>query len=509
MPDSQSDFSLPAESAGSNIEARWADIRLMYESATGWCAIYTCRHRGRMIVLKTLKAKYRTSTLHKSLLRKEYAIGSMMTHRDIVSFLGLEEVPGLGDCILMEYVDGITLDEYISSRQHIDRQQIANLIHQICNAVSYIHSRQMVHCDLKPSNILITRDGNFIKILDFGLCRGIGFDLLDIPGGTRGFTAPENMKPGSKATVATDIFSIGRLLEVIDHHHKLASVWRPCIAANPDLRPKSADQVLALLNKHIMRRKRLRLSAAVLGATILTAASFYALLRIISPPQPDNLPDAPLMNEAAEEAQTQLPQSSEQIVLSPSTYTPTAKVADTVFITNSGSDIPVGVDAESPEFRKLLAEKFEQVVGSRFKEHLNLIDTMTTTRSCELQLVRHWRWLAKRDMRQWLEKDLSLSHTEVEEIMKEIEVHINQWGEFSFRLATEAQHRADAIKLNPKMSGASTKYAYYNEMDELVVHRLGEDGVWREEIIKVPTNRLDPVETRKIKEEYMQKALED
>ncbi|MDE5744726.1 MAG: hypothetical protein K2H84_03580, partial [Paramuribaculum sp.] len=168
-----------------------------------------------------------------------------------------------------------------------------------------------------------------------------------------------------------------------------------------------------------------------------------------------------------------------------------------------------GIDPDSPVFKEKLSETFQQVVGRRFKDHLTLIDTMTTIKSNQLQLVGHWRWLAKQDMRKWLENELYPNYPKVEEIMKDVDRWVKEYGEFSHRRGIEYSHRVDAAKRNPDLNGGSTKYAYYETMDELVVRKFEEDGKWHETRIRVPINRLDPVETMRIKHEYMNKALED
>ncbi|MDE6021996.1 MAG: hypothetical protein K2G13_00685, partial [Muribaculaceae bacterium] len=165
--------------------------------------------------------------------------------------------------------------------------------------------------------------------------------------------------------------------------------------------------------------------------------------------------------------------------------------------------------ADDRPFKEQMSEKFQQVAGKRFKEHLMLIDTMTTVRSNELQSVEHWRWLAKQDMRKWLEEKLAPDLMRIDEEMKDVERYLDEYANFSHRRGIEWSHRADAAKRCPELSGWTNKYAYYEGIDLLVVRKLGEDGKWREERIRVPIDRSDPEATMKIKHEYMQKAMED
>ncbi|MDE6048179.1 MAG: serine/threonine protein kinase [Paramuribaculum sp.] len=492
----------------------WADIKLIHDSHKGWCQVYTCLHKGRRIVLKTLKAEFRDSMLHQRLLRKEYNAGIMMMHWAIISTIGFENVPGLGECILMEYVDGTTLDEYLEANPELKKSERTTIIKQICAAVTYIHSKQMVHCDIKPSNILITRDGAFVKLIDFGLCRGIGFDLLDIPGGTHGFTAPENMLADSKATTAVDIYSIGKILERIDPKTQLKSVWSKCISTNPDKRPKSASEVYDLIARNQLRQKWLRLTGAILGCLSLAGGMVWVALpdskvteheltRIKASQQRDSIasPDSISVNKPVIPPVTA--KNIDAAALAPAKQTDLSE--------EQRVDSFRRIDPNSRAFKEKLSETFQQVVGRRFKDHLTLIDTMTTIRSNQLQLVGHWRWLAKQDMRKWLENELYPDYSKVEDIMKDVDRWVKEYGEFSHRRGIEYSHRVDAAKRNPPdlYLESSTKYAYYETMYTLVVRKFEEDGEWHETRIQVPINRLDPGETMRIKHEYMDKAMED
>lgn len=456
MNESSTDSLFTSDSIDSVIDCTWADMRLLHESERGWCSVYVSLHKGRRIVLKALKAQYRDSSFHKRLLRKEYAVGSMMSHRGIVAMLGFDTVPGLGEAILMEYVDGSTLDEYLATHPELSRNEQLNIVSQICAAVSYIHSHQMVHCDLKPSNILVTRDGAFIKIIDFGLCRGVGFDLLDLPGGTRGFTAPENMLADSKASIVTDVYSIGKILELMDGRGQMKGVWRKCVSKNVDYRPKSANEIIDLISRRHSSRKRGMFISAV-AATAILAGGIYFLWQHNHP-----MPEGKVTTLSESEEQTR--PSSEKIAENSNPESLSNRV------TQSGrqpAELKVEepqddsqrrtVDTDSPEFKARLAEKFQQAAGRRFKDHLTLIDTMTTVSSNQLQLAGHWRWLVKQDMRKWLETELQPDTQKVEEIMKEIERYVNFYASFSFRLDLERSHRQEAAKRHPELNGAVTR----------------------------------------------------
>ena len=94
-------------------------------------------------------------------------MGISLNHPNIAETYSLEEVPEIGRCIVMEYVDGMTLAQWLNSSP--TRAQRERVLAQLLEVMEYIHGLQLVHNDLKSSNILITRNGQNVKLIDFGL----------------------------------------------------------------------------------------------------------------------------------------------------------------------------------------------------------------------------------------------------------------------------------------------------------------------------------------------------
>ncbi len=486
----------------------WSDIRLIRESDSGWSVVYSGLYRGRRVAIKGLRQEYRSSRFHRDILHKEFEVTSGLNHQNIASALWMEDVPDIGEAILMEYIDGVTLTDYVASNPTIGRKHIMDIIGQICSAVSYMHSRQTIHCDLKPSNIMITASG-FIKLIDLGMSRGNGFEKLDFPGGTKGFTAPENFNSDSKATVAVDIYSIGKILELIDHEGQFKSVWKRCQSSNPEKRPASAAEVSELLNQ-LAARKRQRKNISVgiciaLGIAIISVGS-YVMWHSFSGYEITNEPPVSITDTVQTETIYELPDSP-----TPPSATDRGETIEPIHkplpLTEQTEEIAQETPADDRPFKEQLAEKFQKVAGMRFKQHLDLIDTMTTVRSNELQTAEYWRWLVKQDMRKWLEEKLAPNYPRIEEEMKNLEQYIDDYANFSHRRGIEWSHRLDAAKRCPDLIGSTTAYAFYETEDILVVRKLGEDGKWHEEKIRVPIDRSDPEATMKIKHEYMEKAM--
>lgn len=106
--------------------------------------------------------------------------------------VGIEQVDGVGECIVLEYVTGQTLDQVQGSRA--DRRR---WFEQLVEAVGYIHSQQVVHSDLKPQNIIVTDNGHNVKLIDFGLADADNFAELKQPAGTLRYVSPEQQNGGN------------------------------------------------------------------------------------------------------------------------------------------------------------------------------------------------------------------------------------------------------------------------------------------------------------------------
>jgi Kae1-associated kinase Bud32 len=168
---------------------------------------------GRWWLLKGLRPEVRNEAGYQQRLRKELDIMMQLQHPGIVTAMGVETVEELGDCILMEYVDGVTLKEWLqATTTRKERRRIAN---QLTEAVSYIHSKGIVHRDLKPANIIVTRNGENVKLIDFGLADTDSHAVLKQPAGTLKYMSPEQQQT-AVADVRNDIYSMGVIFQQMD-----------------------------------------------------------------------------------------------------------------------------------------------------------------------------------------------------------------------------------------------------------------------------------------------------
>ena len=183
---------------------------------------------GRWWLLKGLRPEVRNEAGYQQRLRKELDIMMQLQHPGIVAAMGVETVVELGDCIVMEYVDGVTLKEWLqTTTTRKERRRIAS---QLTEAVSYIHSKGIVHRDLKPANIIVTRNGENVKLIDFGLADTDSHAVLKQPAGTLKYMSPEQQQT-AVADVRNDVYSLGVIFQQMDLGYSRI-VWRCLLPIN-------------------------------------------------------------------------------------------------------------------------------------------------------------------------------------------------------------------------------------------------------------------------------------
>ncbi len=186
-------------------------------AARGYNVISRARRNGRWWVLKSLEEKVRNTEPFVSMLRKEFDIMASLQDPNIVNVVSIEEVDKLGLSIVMEWIDGVTLGEWL--KQPHSKKEKLRVLHQLITTLAYVHQHQTAHRDLKPSNVMVTHRGNNVKLIDFGLSDTDSFDYMKVPAGTVGYRAPEVEAVEAVEASATinyqraDIYSLGRIIE--------------------------------------------------------------------------------------------------------------------------------------------------------------------------------------------------------------------------------------------------------------------------------------------------------
>lgn len=230
------------------------EAQMAYEplASRGFSQLVKVQRQGRWFLLKGLKPEFRQKPVYLELLKKEYALMVQLDHPNIVKAISKEVNDELGPCIVMEYIDGVRLDEFLKTKP--SRQMRRKVVDQLVDALAYIHSKQILHRDLKPSNILITRNGNNMKIIDFGLSDADDYAILKQTAGTLKYMAPEQQEQGRKVDNRADLYAFGLMLRKLFPHryHRVAA---KCTRENPNHRYADMEAVYRALERNDYMRK--------------------------------------------------------------------------------------------------------------------------------------------------------------------------------------------------------------------------------------------------------------
>ncbi|MCS7060905.1 MAG: protein kinase [Anaerolineae bacterium] len=178
---------------------------------------------GRLVAVKTLRDRLAQDPQFVQRFRDEAQAAANLNHPNIVTVfdVGRDMADGIErHYIVMEYVEGHDLKHLIRERtatlpagQAFGIEEAVDIARQICEGVGYAHRRGLVHCDLKPQNVLITPERR-AKVTDFGIARAYTAmiaERADVVWGTPQYYAPEQAT-GAPPTPASDVYSIGIIL---------------------------------------------------------------------------------------------------------------------------------------------------------------------------------------------------------------------------------------------------------------------------------------------------------
>lgn len=142
---------------------------------------------------------------------REAKLAGNLAHTNIVTIYDAGEEDGLF-YIAMEYVEGKSLREMIRSSKKISFEEVRSLMKQICEALSYASKKGVIHCDIKPENIIIDKEGK-VYLVDFGIARTSSADLTKtmLSMVTPSYTSPERLN-GIEPDIRSDIFALGAVL---------------------------------------------------------------------------------------------------------------------------------------------------------------------------------------------------------------------------------------------------------------------------------------------------------
>src|SRR5690625_4088486 len=166
----------------------------------------------RDVAIKVLRLEYANDEEFITRFHREAEAATSLAHPNIVNIYDVGEEEHIL-YMVMEYVEGLTLKEYIQQNSPIDIEETITIMKQITSAISHAHANNLIHRDIKPQNILINPNGQ-VKVTDFGIAVALSATSLTQTNSILGsvhYLSPEQAR-GGMATKKSDIYSLGIVL---------------------------------------------------------------------------------------------------------------------------------------------------------------------------------------------------------------------------------------------------------------------------------------------------------
>jgi len=284
-------FSEIGQASAETLFSEFTEVSLIRETESH--QLFRAKRYGRWYLLKALPPALRDSEIHLQMLHKEMEVLMQLQHPGIVDCLGMEHLDdytdsegntiSVGPCIILEYIDGETLVEAIKENSlPFSSLTFSTFIDELLDALAYMHSSGITHRDLKPSNIMLTHNGQHVKIIDFSLADTNSHAILKQPSGTRKYISPEQ-ETMTTSDVRNDIYSLGVILDellkgnpsIFNHQSSIfKKIARRCqLPINqryPNIAALKAD-----LARHSRRASRLRWAAILMPFFLLLIFSMF------------------------------------------------------------------------------------------------------------------------------------------------------------------------------------------------------------------------------------------
>ncbi len=237
------------------------------------CDCYKYHKDDRLYFKKKLRSEYLDDNRYRAAYRKEFCLGFAIDDPYIVKYNKI--IDTADECtLLLDYIDGSNLEELLDSDKHYfdNRRRLDRFARQLLSAMKYMHHRQIIHMDIKPSNIMISKMSGDVKVVDLGFCYSDSYQ--DTVGTTQAYSASEVQNGNADFDVRTDIYGFGRILQFIQEEftvnlpREYKRVMNKCLAQDKEQRYSSADEILEELF-HNNRKSRLMTFAFVALSLVL------------------------------------------------------------------------------------------------------------------------------------------------------------------------------------------------------------------------------------------------
>ncbi len=175
----------------------------------GMSAVYKakCHKLNRLVAIKVLKEEFSNDENFVGKFKMEAQAAAGLSHPNIVSVYDVIDEGEL-HYIVMELIEGVTLKAYISRKGRLEVKESIGIAIQVAQGIAAAHEQHIIHRDIKPQNMIISRDGK-VKVADFGIARGVTAQTLTSAAiGSVHYISPEQAR-GSFSDERSDIYSLG------------------------------------------------------------------------------------------------------------------------------------------------------------------------------------------------------------------------------------------------------------------------------------------------------------
>lgn len=214
---SSSGFSVERNSTENNFSEdlicnSFTDENICGEGAS--CIVYRTRWKGLRVAVKRLKAEYRTDPRYVESYRKEYQLGRQLKHDELPVYREMHEDAN-EVYIVMDFIYGVSLKDFLASDDGPEYfsllDNLKRFLTQLLDVVTYLHRSGIIHCDIKPANIMLRHSDRGVMLLDLDKSYSDSLDLTH--GGTAFMSDP--LAEGEVPTAIKDFTAIGNLIDYI------------------------------------------------------------------------------------------------------------------------------------------------------------------------------------------------------------------------------------------------------------------------------------------------------
>ena len=166
-----------------------------------------CHTLDRLVAIKVLKEEFASDENFVSKFKMEAQAAARLSHPNIVNVYDVVDEGNL-HYIVMELIEGITLKSYIEKKGFLENKEAIGIAIQVAQGIATAHEQHIIHRDIKPQNMIISRDGN-VKVADFGIARAVSSQTMNATAvGSVHYISPEQAR-GGYCDERSDIYSFG------------------------------------------------------------------------------------------------------------------------------------------------------------------------------------------------------------------------------------------------------------------------------------------------------------